>query len=303
METVSTPFGDFIQPFQIERPGLRGRLVRLGPVVEAVLAGHAYPRPVADLLAESLALGTVLASGLKYEGTFTLQMQGEGPIGLLIVDIGSNGDIRGYARFDVEGIGALGSSEDAVPRLFGGGRMAFTVDQGPDTDRYQSITNLEGASLTECAHTYFRQSDQLETAIKLCGSGQAVGAGGRRAAALMIQRLPGAAELEMSADDDWRRAVALMSSVTSAELLSPDIEANALLYRLFHEDGIRVFHRREVRHRCRCSRERVENVLSALPADDIQSLLEDGRITVTCEFCGRAYVFEDRDVAAFAAGN
>ena len=171
------PSGDHVQPFQIETPGLRGRLVRLGPAVEAVLAGHAYPPAVAGQLAEAMAMAAVLASGLKYDGIFTLQLQGDGPIRLMVVDVTSSGDMRGYARFDEDRLPeALTAPDGPVPRLFGAAFMSFTVDQGPGTDRYQGITPMEGRTLGDCCHAYFRQSEQIPTFIRLAVAEAVIGA-------------------------------------------------------------------------------------------------------------------------------
>lgn len=283
-------FGDFVQPFQIEAPGLRGRLVRLGTALDGALGGHRYPAPVARLLGEAMALAAVLASGLKYDGVFTLQIQGDGPVSLLLADLTSDGALRGYARC-AEGTFAR-VSDAPVPRLLGAGHMAFTVDQGPQTDRYQGITPLEGATLSDCAHTYFRQSEQLQTAIVLCATDMVEDE--HRAAALMIQRLPTSARVEPEAEDDWRRAVVLMSSVTPTELLDPALSAEGVLYRLFHEDGVRVFRRRLVEHRCRCSAERVAQTLRSFPRAEIAEMADDdGLLRVTCEFCRAEYVFDD----------
>ena len=191
--TATASLDDHVQPFQIERPGLRGRLVRLGPAVDRMLHGHHYPAPVAAMLAEATAMGAVLASGLKYDGIFTLQLQGDGPVGLMVVDITSAGDLRGYARIDSDRLptalgGAAAGAEGAVPRLFGSGLMSFTVDQGPDTERYQGITPLEGATLGECCHAYFRQSEQLQTVIRLCVSDMSAPGGGTDAAATAVHR-------------------------------------------------------------------------------------------------------------------
>lgn len=302
-EPSTHPFGDFVQPFQIEAPGLRGRLVRLGEAVDAVIAPHDYPPAVEALLAEAMAMAAVLASGLKYDGIFTLQMQGDGPVGLVMVDITSEGDMRGHARYDPTRLDAAGPAPDApVPRLLGAGVMSFTVDQGPETDRYQGITALEGATLGECAHAYFRQSEQVETAIRLCASGPGEQESGRRAAAIMLQRLPDDHAFAADAEEDWRRAVVLMSSATPAELLEPNLGANQILYRLFHEDGVRVFHRLALRHRCRCSRAKVESVLRSFPPAEVREMAEEtGQIAVTCEFCKEVYVFDDRDVYALEA--
>jgi molecular chaperone Hsp33 len=296
-EAAPDPFGDFVQPFQIEGPGLRGRLVRLGAAVDAVVGPHDYPPAVEAMLAEAMAMGAVLASGLKYDGIFTLQMQGDGPVGLLMVDVTSDGDMRGYVRYDAERLEAAEAASGApVPRFLGAGHMAFTVDQGPDTERYQGVTALEGATLGECAHAYFRQSEQVETAIRLCVSGAEAG-GGRRAAALMLQRLPGATGIDADAEEDWRRAVILMSSATPQELLEPGLSANQILYRLFHEDGVRVYRRRDLRHRCRCSRGKVERILRSFPVEEIRDMAEaDGAIRVTCEFCKSTYVLDESEL-------
>lgn len=290
-------FGDYVQPFQIEAPGLRGRLVRLGSAVEAVLAPHHYPPPVAAILAEAMAMSAVLASGLKYEGVFTVQVQGDGPVGLMIVDVTSDGGMRGYARFHTERLRASSPEpENPVPRLLGAGHMAFTVDQGPDTDRYQGITALEGATLGDCAHAYFRQSEQMETAIALCASDMTALEAEPRAAALMIQRLPAPDLFESEAEDDWRRAVILMSSVNPAELLDPTLAPADILYRLFHEDGVRVYRQRPLRHQCRCSRDKVERTLRAFAESEVKAMVEEGRLAVTCEFCMSRYVFEEHDL-------
>ena len=296
---------DHVQPFQIEAPGLRGRLVRLGPAVDAMLAGHRYPVPVAAMLAEALAMGAVLAGGLKYDGIFTLQLQGDGPIRLLVVDVTSSGDMRGYARFDAGSLGADSglAADGPVPRLFGAAQMAFTVDQGQNTERYQGITSLEGATLGDCCHAYFRQSEQLQTAIRLCTSDMsAPPARGRRAAALMIQRLPLPRGQESEeAEDDWRRAVVLLSSATTQEMLAPSLGSADLLYRLFHEDGVRIYRQRPLRHRCRCSREKVERTLRAFPLAELMGMAENGVVRVTCEFCRAEYPLGEAELMALCA--
>jgi molecular chaperone Hsp33 len=299
---MTDPGIDLVQPFQIERTGLRGRVVRLGSAVDALLAPNAYPAPVASLLAEAMALAAVLASGLKFDGVFTLQLQGDGPVPLLVVDVTSGGDLRGYARFDEGRLAAGPPFGDApVPRLLGAGHMAFTVDQGPATNRYQGITPLEGATLSDIAHTYFRQSEQLQTAIRLAAFDPATPNPPKRAAALMIQRLPpdaDAFDADVDWEEEWRRAVILMSSVTPAELLAPDLAAPAVLYRLFHEDGIRIFRPRPLRYRCRCSSDRVMRMLHGLARSDRHALSENGVITVTCEFCKAVYRASDKDLDA-----
>ncbi len=298
---------DLVQPFKIERQAVRGRLIRLGSLVDAVLDRHQYPEPVALLLAEMLALAAVLAGALKYAGVFTLQTKGDGPIRLMVADVTSDGDMRGYAQFDLERLNAAVAAAAAagaslsVPRLLGAGYLAFTVDQGQHTERYQGIVELTGATLAECVHHYFRQSEQFEAAIKLAAGRDPRAAGRWRAGALMLQRLP-----EAGADDDveegWRRALVLMGSSTPGELLDPGLAPEDLLYRLFHEDGVRVFRPVMLRHGCRCSRERVERVLRSLSAEERDSLRDDGEIVATCEFCSARYAFTDSEVAALAQG-
>jgi molecular chaperone Hsp33 len=302
-------FADHVQPFQIEAVGVRGRLVRLGPAVDAAIRPHAYPAPVAAMVAEALALGVVLASGLKYDGVFSLQLQGEGPLRLVVIDVTSSGDLRACARFEAGAIDCLPPAAD-VPRLFGGGLMAFTVDQGPATERYQGITALEGASLGDCAHAYFRQSEQLETAISLCTTDFTASAEPPRAAALMIQRLPPAPSLiDTFAEDDWRRAVALMSSASVGEMLAPALPSAQLLYRLFHEDGVRIYRQRPLRHHCRCSRDRVVQTLRAFPPEELAEMAEPAersqppRIIVTCEFCKARFELTLHELAEGGGGH
>ena len=302
--TMTSPssFDDHIQPFQIEAPGLRGRLVRLGPVVDSALAGHDYPPPVAAMLAEAMAMGAVLASGLKYDGIFTLQLQGDGPVRLMLVDITSGGDMRGYARFDADRLASSRVPEGLVPRLFGAAHMAFTVDQGPGTERYQGITSLEGATLGDCCHAYFRQSEQLQTAIRLCASEMSEPGKAPRAAALMLQRLPLNNVLQAEeAEDDWRRAVIMMSSARPSELLEPSLSSADILFRLFHEDGVRIYRQRPLRHNCRCSREKVERTLRAFPLAELETMVENGVVRVTCEFCKTDYVFDQPALNALGA--
>jgi molecular chaperone Hsp33 len=291
---------DIIQPFQVDPFGLRGRLVRLGPLLDEILTRHAYPEPVAAMLGEAIALAAALAGALKYTGVFTLQTKGDGPIGMLVADVASDGAVRGYAQYDAAKLDkamAGGDVGGSVPKLMGAGYLAFTVDQGEHTDRYQGIVELQGASLAECAHHYFRQSEQVEAGIKVALA-RVRGADGAlrwRGGSLMIQRLPPEGETlrRAAAEEGWRRAVILMSSSTSAELVAAELAPEQLLFRLFHEDGVRVYRRQQLAARCRCSRQRVETVLRMLPADELADMKVDGRIVVTCQFCSAAYGFDE----------
>jgi molecular chaperone Hsp33 len=290
---------DLIQPFKIEGQAVRGRLVRLGPLIDTVLDRHQYPPIVAELLGETVALAAALAGALKYDGVFTLQTKGDGPIRLMVADVTSDGDVRGYAQFDAESLAAVTRGGNgaplSVPKLLGAGYLAFTVDQGSHTERYQGIVELTGATLADCVHHYFRQSEQLDAVVKVA-AGRA--RGGWRAGALMLQRLPPSVGAADEVEDGWRRTLAFMASSTPEELLDAQLAPNDLLYRLFHEDGVRVFATADLRAGCRCSRERVERVLRSLPDDDLETFKVDGLISVTCEFCSASYDFTDGEVAA-----
>jgi molecular chaperone Hsp33 len=280
---------DYIRPFQIEGLGIRGRAVRLSAVADEIIHKHAYPAPVAHLLAQMLTVSAALAAALKYAGVFTLQTKSDGAVRLMVVDVTSEGAMRGYAQFDAEAVEAL-PADASLPRLLGAGYLAFTVDQGEDTDRYQGIVELTGADLVECVQHYFQQSEQLKAGFKLAA---AAPGGHWRTGVIMLQRLP-AEENPMAAeaaDEGWHHAMTLLASCTSQELLDPALPVDDLLYRLFHEDGVRVFNGHAPRAQCRCSRRRVDSVLRSLPQDELKDLEVDGALEVTCEFCNSRYRF------------
>ena len=293
-------FPSIVRPFQLEGCDVRGKLVRLGSAYSDILAPHEYPAPVARLLGETLALSAALSTSLKYDGTFTIQTSSDGPIRMLMADVQSDGGMRAYARYRSEALDE-DDADGSVQDLMGNGHIAFTVDQGPDSTRYQGITPLEGETLSDCAVAYFRQSEQLETEIILAADpgGQGHDA---RAAALMLQRLPRPERVNVDPeeeDENWRNAVILMKSMTAGEMLDPNIPADGLLYRLYHETGVRVFEGRPLRFRCRCSRERVANTLASFSPDDLKDMKTDeGLIVATCEFCRTDYSFDDEQLAA-----
>jgi molecular chaperone Hsp33 len=286
---------DLVQPFRIDPFALRGRLVRLGPTVDRILSQHDYPEPVAAILGEAITLAVVLAGALKYDGIFTLQTKGDGPVRLIVADVSTAGAVRGYAQYDSNRLGAIAGragQSPSVPQLCGGGYIAFTVDQGENTERYQGIVDLTGATLAECAQHYFRQSEQIQAGIKL--SAARVEGGMWRAGGLMLQRVPpegGYGVIADDVEDGWRRAMVLMSSATADELTNPDLSPRRLLYRLFHEETVRVFDTQPVEARCRCSRERIIGILRSFPPQDLDELREDKVTTVTCEFCNTTYEF------------
>jgi molecular chaperone Hsp33 len=288
---------DVVQPFVLDGSGFHGRLVRLGPAVDGIIGRHDYAPPVAGLLAESLALTGALAAALKFDGVFTLQLSGDGPVKFLVADVTNDGNLRGYAglRDGIPMPGAVGAAP--VPRLLGKGYLAFTVDQGLHTERYQGIVDLIGGRLQDCVHHYFRQSDQFSAVVKLHGGRTADGQW--RAGALMLQRSPETEDPNRrdATEEAWREALIMLGSCTDAELIAPDLSPYALLYRLFHEDGVRVFEQRALQFSCRCSDRKVERVLTALREGDLEDLIVDGKITVTCEFCNESRVFDREQLA------
>ena len=296
---------DIVLPFQIESQAARGKLVRLGGTVDTIVSRRNYPAPVATLLGELAVLAALVSSALKYDGVLTVQVKGEGPVRMLVADATSSGEIRAYAAFDPETLdrAAAGGWRDApVPRLLGAGYLAFTVDRGPELERHQGIVELSGGSIADCAHRHFLESDQNQAVFKLAVAPTGP-SGAWRAGGMMMQRLPESGRTLLSGeapDDDleegWRRALVLMGSCTPAELVDDRLHPHDLLYRLFHEDGVRVFEPHALAHGCRCSRDRVEATLRSFPREEIEELEIDGQVVVTCEFCGARYTFEDSDI-------
>jgi molecular chaperone Hsp33 len=285
---------DLIQPFRLEVSGFHGRLVRLGPAVDTIISQHSYPNAVASLLAECVALGGALAAALKYDGVFSLQLSGDGPIRYMICDVTSAGAVRAFAgiRDDFPDDGTLDGA--SLPRLFGSGYLAMTIDQGASTDRYQGVVDLTGATLTECVHHYFQQSEQFSAAVKLYSDRTVDGRW--RSAALMMQMAPESENpnLQEPAEEAWRRTMILQGSCTDEELVDDGLSAYDLLFRLFHEEGVRVFDTRPLAFACRCSAEKVENVLRSLTPEALEEMIVDDKVTVTCEFCSHTREF-DRD--------
>ena len=292
-----------VQTFQLDSSLLRGRAVRLGSVLNDILEPHDYPNPVAHLVAETVTLALLLSSMLKYEGVFTLQIKGDGPVDLLVADVTSVGEVRGCAHFDDErleharqqlaALKAPETSRNHLAQYLGKGYIAFTVEQGDPVERYQGIVELQGASLVDCVQAYFNQSEQISTGIKM-----AIGLRDDkwRGGGIMLQKMPeegGHAEpMQGNLDeDDWRRAMILMESCTDDEFLDADLHSNVLLMRLFHEEGVRVFEPLEIMKGCRCTDEKVESMLSMMSDDDLDYMEKDGQISMRCEFCSREYSY------------
>ena len=300
--------GDLVLPFEVKPLGVRGRIVRLGTVVDDILHRHDYPPAVSALLAEAVALTAMLGSALKFQGKFILQTKTDGPVSMIVADYAAPGGVRGYARFDTGKVRDLTPSSQQA--LLGQGHLAMTVDQGPDMERYQGIVPLHNNTLSEAADIYFAQSEQIPTRLHLA-AGPLIERGARatswRAGAIMVQHLPrqgGASPLRFSSgdapegtdqqlpeDDNWVKARLLLDTAEDHEMLDPLLSPEQLLYRLYHEDGVTVFPGTQLYRHCTCSRTGVEEMLARFSPEERQGMVENGEIKVTCEFCSTAYRF------------
>ncbi len=302
---------DLVLPFAVEPLDVRGRVVRLGPAVDHILAQHKYPPPVARLVGEAAALTVLLGSALRMEGRFQLQTKSDGFIDMLVVDFDAPDRLRAFARFDSERLAAAPrNSAD----LLGKGHLAFTIERGSESSRYQGIVALEGQGLEAAAHQYFRQSEQIPTLVRLAVAENVTGEGAAwRAGGLMVQFLPDSPERqrqvdldpgdapdsyqapEVDIDDAWTEAVALAETIEDHELVDPTLSSERLLYRLFHERGVKVFEPQAVHDACRCSRDRIDAMLRRFSQQERTDMIGDnGKIGVTCEFCSTYREFDPR---------
>lgn len=310
---------DAVLPFQVDALDIRGRTVRLGPALDAVLAHHDYPAPVKRVLGEAVALTALLGSSLKFDGRFILQTQTDGPVDMVVVDFVSPDKIRAYARFDKDALARAEGANTLTPAaLLGRGHLAMTIDQGLSANRYQGIVALDGEGLEAAAHQYFQQSEQIPTRVRLA-VGEEMRAGGSpsswRAGGLLAQFLPedsrrtargdlhpgdapeGSAHHSVGEDDAWVEAQSLVGTLEDVELIDRELPSERLLYRLFHERGVRVFEPVPMRAHCTCNRDRVKGVLASFEESERRDMIqEDGTVGVTCEFCGRTYSFSAEDV-------
>ena len=292
---------DLVQPFMIDTTGLNGRLIRLGSSIDTIVSRHDLPDCVKALLGKLLALGAGLATALKYDGIFTLQIKGDGPVTMMVADVTTAGDIRGYAQLSGEIKDEEAALKAPVKELLGKGYMAFTVDQGDKMERYQGIVELQGDTLEDCVDHYFEKSEQFASKTHLAAG--KTPSGQWRATSVVLQRLPeesGTVSHEET-EEDWTRAVTLMKSATDAEMLDERLSANDLLFRLFHEDGVRVFDPKPLDVGCRCSRDKISGVLMSLPDEDLDHAFVDGKISVNCEFCTIAFEFTPDDIKELKA--
>ncbi len=309
---------DHVVPFEVGPLDARGRIIQVGPLLDAILERHDYPEAVARLLAEACIVAILLGSSLKFDGKFILQTRTDGPVDMLVADFTTPGALRAYARFDADRLADLAAVGETAPEtLLGSGILALTIDQGEYTQRYQGIVQLDGASLEEAARTYFRQSEQIPTEIrievaKLVRPGEPER---WRAGGMLVQFLPDAPERlrmpdlpggdgdtgpSIPLDNAWLELQALLGTIEPTELIDPMVESERLLYRLFHEHGVRVFPGVRVADECSCSRDRIRGILEGFSAEEISESTDDGKISVACEFCSQAYEFDPAEFSPAA---
>ncbi|TIU36735.1 MAG: Hsp33 family molecular chaperone, partial [Mesorhizobium sp.] len=278
---------DHVVPFEVGPLDVRGRTVQLGPMLDAILGRHDYPEPVARLLAEACVLTVLLGTSLKFEGKFILQTRTDGPVDMLVADFSTPSALRAYARFDADRLEALvAAGETSQQTLLGSGVLALTIDQGAHTQRYQGIVQLDGETLEDAARTYFRQSEQIPTDLRLSVAKLLTpGPGGAReqwrAGGILAQFLPQSPErmrvpdlpggdgdpreeIHDPVDNSWQELLALLGTIEPTELIDPTIGAERLLYRLFHEHGVRVFGGVPVADQCSCSKDKIRGILGAV---------------------------------------
>ncbi|MBL4619149.1 MAG: Hsp33 family molecular chaperone [Marinicaulis sp.] len=298
-EIIPVAGDDAILPFQVGEAAVRGRMVRLGCALDSILSAHQFPDAVSELVGEALCLVSMMGAALKFDGKLIFQAQGDGPVSLVVADYSAGGALRATAKHDVNLLGVLTGPAGA---LLGKGHLAMTVDQGPDMERYQGITALTENSLAAAAVSYFDQSEQIPTVVKLAvghlsvpGQDPAWRAGG-----MIVQFMPGEGgvrergeEIIMSDDDRgiWERAVAFTHTIKVDELLDPAISPQTLLYRLFHEDGVRIYDPQPVRADCSCNGDKVAAVLARYSEAELLDMVEGSAISVNCEFCRKSYQF------------
>lgn len=304
---------DAVVPFTLELLDCRGRSVRLADAFHEIVTRHKYPAPVARLLGEAVLLASLVGSSLKFKGRFILQSQTDGPVNMIVVDLDAPDGLRGYARFDEAALEKMQNEGNiSSASLLGKGHLAMTVDQGAHTERYQGIVSIDGTGFETAAHHYFGQSEQILTHVRLAVAEHGVKGkkGSRwRAGGMMLQFLPKSRDQQASDftggddpnqhetapkydPDNWVEAKALFSTMSDAELVDPETSVERLLFRLFHEKGVRVFDPESLEARCSCSAERTEDMLATnFNAEERKDMAKDGEIEVVCEFCSTAYHF------------
>ncbi|WP_375630515.1 MULTISPECIES: Hsp33 family molecular chaperone [unclassified Bartonella] len=308
---------DSVIPFQVEELDIRGRAVQLGETLNSILNRHQYPEPVSYLLAEALLLTVLLGTSLKLTGKFILQTHSDGPVNMLVCDFSPPSSLRGYARFDKEQLKqAIDNGQTSSETLLGKGTLAFTIDQGPHMQPYQGIVALDGSNLQEASRIYFDQSEQIPTDIRLAVAilinrdQQGKPQKSWRAGGILIQLLPQESshhkidaphqkreetKTHTQLDNQWQESKILMETIESSELTDPQVGSKQLLFRLFHEQGVRVFNPFSLVDQCSCSHEKIKGILEGFSIDERNKMVKNKYISVTCEFCSKTYCFTPQE--------
>lgn len=288
---------DIVASFQLERSSVRGRITRLGDhTIDSILKRHDYPRWAAHLLGEALALAVLTVATMKFEGRIVVQAEGDGPISMLMAEARTDGGVRGHLRINTDAWNRLeaahGEDRPHMQQMIGKGVLGLIIIQDdPNTHPYQGVVPLEGATLADCAQLYFAQSEQIPTRVALAVEEILEPEGTRRwrCGAAIIQQVAGD-DARGDTREDWDHACALFDTLTPEELADEKISAARLLFRLYHEEGVRLEPPKLLRDNCTCSEERLRNTLSSMPPTEIASLAEDdGVLVADCQFCGRIY--------------
>lgn len=285
---------DLLATFQIDGRAVRGRAVRMGPLSLApILHRHDYPPHLAQLLGEAVTLAALVGATLKFDGRLLVQAEGDGPVTLLVGEYRTDGSVRGYVRFDKDAWARLlrvnRGAAPHMPQLFGpSGRLGLIIlHDNPALQPYQGIVPLMKATLAECAEDYFDQSEQVPTELKLTIARE--GDTDWTAGGMIIQRIA-ADEARGDTEDDWREARALFASLSDGELADTALPMEDLLFRLFHEQGVRLERLQPLADRCTCNEERLVGTLKSMPEASLRELVEpDGTLSIDCQFCARHY--------------
>ncbi len=292
---------DQLAAVQIGDGGVSGRIIRMGAALDKAVGGGRYPYAVASLLGEAVLIAALVARSLKFNGKLMVQAHGtnEGAVSMVVAESTTDGHVRAYARYDAPSLERIlaETPQPGADTLMGGGTFAMTIDQGADMERYQGLSAIEGNSLGDCAEHYFAQSEQIPTRVKLAiGQVQVPGeAPVWRGGGVMVQRIASDAA-RGDTGDAWDMSKAVMGTLTDEELLDPDLPADTLLYRLFHEQGVSRLEPQDVLAKCSCSRKRLHSAIKQFDTQAQSDMMIDGTITANCEFCGTDYVFTQDDL-------
>ena len=303
--TDTAHINDFVANFQIEQRPVRGRIAKLGALsLDGILSRHDYPPTLARVLGEAVTLAALVGSSLKFEGRLLVQAEGDGPVSMMVGEYRTDGGLRGYARFDEARWANLDrinrGDRPHMPQLFGKtGRLALImIADTAGTQPYQGIVPLTKATLAECAEVYFRDSEQVPSRVGL--SVAELNVPGQpsqwRAGGMLVQQIAGD-DARGETGDAWDEAKALFGTLTDTELADPDLPADQLLYRLFHETGVRMEPPSDLRDACTCNEARLISTLKSMPDAELRELVEpDGSLSIDCQFCNRHYAIAIADV-------